>query len=116
MSDHHSSSSGRRRSRQRAESIGTTSRAASDPIATGRTQSEIKPPIGALPSPNSEEPSPRLALRPREAARALGISPRSLWSLTKDGEIPHARVGRTVLYPVDLLRDWLADQARKEER
>ena len=34
-----------------------------------------------------------LALRPREAAKALGISPRLLWQLTKDGHIPCVRVG-----------------------
>ena len=34
-----------------------------------------------------------LALRPSEAAKALSISPRHLWQLTKDGEIPCVRVG-----------------------
>ena len=56
-----------------------------------------------------------LALRPREAAKALGISPRLLWQLTKDGHIPCVRVGsgkrRTVLYPLADLQDWLTRQA-----
>ena len=56
-----------------------------------------------------------LALRPREAAKALGISPRLLWQLTKDGHVPCVRVGsgkrRTVLYPVADLQAWLARQA-----
>jgi excisionase family DNA binding protein len=56
-----------------------------------------------------------LALRPREAAKALGISPRLLWQLTKDGHIPCVRVGsgkrRTVLYPVASLEGWLTRQA-----
>jgi excisionase family DNA binding protein len=56
-----------------------------------------------------------LALRPRAAAKALGISPRLLWQLTKDGHIPCVRVGagkrRTVLYPVAELERWLARQA-----
>lgn len=55
-----------------------------------------------------------LALRPRDAAKALGISPRHLWQLTKDGRIPCVRVGagkrRTVLYPVAELQAWLAQQ------
>jgi hypothetical protein len=34
------------------------------------------------------EPTSPLALRPREAAKALGISPRLLWQLTKDGASP----------------------------
>lgn len=60
-------------------------------------------------------PSFPLALRPREAAKALGISPRLLWQLTKDGHIPCVRVGsgkrRTVLYPLAELQAWLTRQA-----
>jgi excisionase family DNA binding protein len=60
-------------------------------------------------------PSSPLAMRPREAAVALGISPRLLWQLTKDGQIPCVRVGtgkrRTVLYPVTELQAWLARRA-----
>ena len=59
--------------------------------------------------------SPSLALRPREAAKALAISPRLLWQLTKDKTIPCVRVGtgkrKTVLYPVSVLRAWLDQQA-----
>jgi excisionase family DNA binding protein len=56
-----------------------------------------------------------LALRPREAAKALGISARHLWQLTKDGHVPCVRVGsgtrKTVLYPVAELQAWLVRQA-----
>ena len=56
-----------------------------------------------------------LALRPREAAKALGISPRLLWQLTKDGRIPWVRIGgtkrRTVLYPLADLQAWLSRKA-----
>ena len=57
-----------------------------------------------------------LALRPREAAAALGISARTLWGLTAPrGPIPCVRVGsgkrRTVLYPTAMLEQWLAEQA-----
>lgn len=51
-----------------------------------------------------------LALRPRQAAKALGIGERLLWSLTNRGEIPHLRLGRTIVYPVDRLRVWLAER------
>jgi predicted site-specific integrase-resolvase len=58
-------------------------------------------------------PSP-LALRPREAARMLGISPRTLWSWTQDGIVPCARVGtgkrKTILYSVVDLQAWLTRQ------
>jgi excisionase family DNA binding protein len=56
-----------------------------------------------------------LALRPRDAAKALGISPRLLWQLTHDGEIPCVRVGngkrQTVLYPTADLQTWLSRRA-----
>lgn len=52
-----------------------------------------------------------LALRPREAAKALGVSERSLWEWTHRGDVPHVRIGRTILYPVDALRDWLRRRA-----
>ena len=54
----------------------------------------------------------RLALRPKEAAKALGISERLLWTKTNCNEIPHCRIGRAIVYPVDLLREWLAQQAK----
>jgi excisionase family DNA binding protein len=61
-----------------------------------------------------------LALRPRDAAKALGISSRLLWQLTHDGHIPCVRVGvgkrRTVLYPVADLQAWLSRRAAMAER
>ena len=55
-----------------------------------------------------------LAMRPRDAAKALGISPRLLWQLTHDGHIPCMRIGtgkrRTVLYPTAQLLAWLSQQ------
>jgi len=48
-----------------------------------------------------------LAVRPREAARMLGISLRYLQELTHNGEIPHIKLGRATLYAVDDLREWL---------
>jgi excisionase family DNA binding protein len=69
--------------------------------------------VGAANMPPASNFCP-LAMRPREAAKALGISPRLLWQLTKDGHIPCARVGsgkrRTVLYPVADLQAWLTRQ------
>jgi hypothetical protein len=54
-----------------------------------------------------------LSLRPREAAIAIGISPRHLATLTKANVIPHVRLGRAVVYPVAVLEQWLAEQAKK---
>jgi excisionase family DNA binding protein len=55
----------------------------------------------------------RLALRPKEAAKSLGISERKLWSLTTEGKIPHARFGRAVRYPVKELEEWLSGQVQE---
>ncbi|MGE3804092.1 MAG: helix-turn-helix transcriptional regulator [Gemmataceae bacterium] len=65
---------------------------------------------------NRENVSSPLALRPREAAKALGISPRLLWQLTKDGHVPCVRVGngkrQSVLYSVAELQAWLARESK----
>lgn len=37
-------------------------------------------------------------MRVPEAARFLSISPRSLWALTKSGQIAHVRIGTSVRY------------------
>lgn len=72
----------------------------------------------ALPTtaPTADTTPPRLALRPREAARALGIGERLLWSMTNRGDVPHVRIGRTILYPIKQLEEWLAEQADKEHK
>jgi len=64
----------------------------------------------------STGPDDRLALRPREAARLLSVSERTLFTWTKSGVIPHARVGRTILYSTDGLRNWLAERAAEATR
>lgn len=69
---------------------------------------------GAMLSETST-PAP-LALRPRDAAKALGIGQRKLWELTKAGMIPHLKVGTCTVYPVDELRAWLQAESRKAVR
>lgn len=60
-------------------------------------------------------PPPRLALRPDEAAAALGIGRSKLYELMADrtAGLPVIRVGRTTLIPVRELEQWLTEQARK---
>jgi len=60
--------------------------------------------------------SDRLALRPKDAAKALGIGQRKLWELTKAGVIPSVKAGTCTLYPVDALREWLNVQAKAVQR
>jgi hypothetical protein len=50
----------------------------------------------------------RVALRPAEAARALGVSERKLRELLP--RLPHVRLDGIVVLPVDQLRRWLAEQ------
>lgn len=66
-------------------------------------------------APSSLVPA-RLGLRPKEAAKALGIGERLLWEMTNAGEIPHTRLGRAVIYPVAELERWLADRAEGGSR
>jgi len=47
-----------------------------------------------------------------EAARMLGVSSRTVWTLTDSDSLPHLRIGRRVLYPVDALRRWTAERTR----
>lgn len=67
--------------------------------------------------PEQRDSLARLALRSAEAADAIGVSERTLWSLTHenaDDPIPIVRLGRLTLYPVEDLKRWL--QRRTEIR
>lgn len=49
-----------------------------------------------------------IAVRPRQAAKMLSVSERTLYSLTQPrGPIPCRRMGGTVLYSVAVLQAWL---------
>jgi excisionase family DNA binding protein len=56
----------------------------------------------------------RIALRPAEAARALGVSERTLRRMLP--ELPHVRRAGAVLLPLEPLRRWLEEQARAQGR
>lgn len=53
-------------------------------------------------------PTDRLLLPAREAAAALAISERTLWSLTNSGAIPSRKIGRSVRYSPADLSAWVA--------
>ncbi|MFV2070698.1 MAG: helix-turn-helix domain-containing protein [Pirellulales bacterium] len=61
---------------------------------------------------DSTSPKSVLLLTARQAAEALAVSPRKLWTMTANREIPHIRLGRCVRYPVDDLQRWIKDQKR----
>lgn len=52
-------------------------------------------------------PMPKLLLTPREAARALSVCEKTLWTLTQRGELPAVRIGRSVRYSVADLQDFI---------
>ncbi len=59
--------------------------------------------------------APKLLLSPREAARALGISERTLWTITQSREVPSLRIGRLVKYRPEALAAWLAEKEKGGE-
>ncbi len=67
---------------------------------------------------HSTVPAAPLLLTARDAACALSLSERSLWSLTAPrGPIPVTRLPccRSVRYSVDALREWVASQQQHSQ-
>jgi len=56
----------------------------------------------------------KLLFTAREAAALLAISERTLWQLSRDGELPVVRFGRTVRYAPDDLQAFIA--ARRQAK
>jgi len=54
--------------------------------------------------------SDSLLLKPKDAANALAISTRKLWSLTASNEIPCVRIGKSVRYDLADLKSWIDRQ------
>jgi excisionase family DNA binding protein len=49
----------------------------------------------------------------REAARFLGVSPRTIWTLAANGELPTVKIGRRKMYSVESLKEFvLARESR----
>jgi excisionase family DNA binding protein len=54
-----------------------------------------------------------MALRPKEVARVLGVSERTVRQILP--ELPTVRVGSIVLVPKEMLEKWLQEQAETQE-
>ena len=54
-----------------------------------------------------------LLVRARDAAKALALSERTLWTLAQRGEIPRVLAGRAVLYDPADLRAWIEKKKTK---
>lgn len=61
-------------------------------------------------APSSTPTPTRLLITPREAAKALSVCEKTLWSLTKRGELPAVRIGRAVRYDVSDLQAFIDRQ------
>ena len=90
-----------------------SSRATSNPPAetTLPSRTESLPPAAEHPSAPlapAYVPGAPLLLTEREAAKALAVSPRKLWDLRMNGEIPCVRFGRSVRYHPADLQAWIA--------
>ncbi len=51
-----------------------------------------------------------LLIDSRQAAKLLNVSPRTLWRMHNDGEMPQPiRIGRAVRWSLEALKKWIAD-------
>ncbi|HQR06467.1 MAG TPA: helix-turn-helix domain-containing protein [Gemmatales bacterium] len=50
---------------------------------------------------------PRQLLKPRDAAKLLGISERTLWTITKQGKLSAAKLGKSVRYREEDLKRYV---------
>ena len=55
-------------------------------------------------------PSPQQTMTPKELAAALQISVRTLQNHTRNGDIPHIRIGQSYRYPSEVLSNLLAEK------
>ncbi len=60
------------------------------------------------------ETFPVLLLNGRQAAKALSISERTLATYTKSGLLPVVRIGHSVRYSPDDLREWIRRATEKK--
>lgn len=51
-----------------------------------------------------------LLLSMAQAARAINVCERTVWTLVNDGELPHIRVGRRVLISWSAIERWIASK------
>lgn len=59
---------------------------------------------------------PRLALRPKETAIALGMSEKALWSRTYPrGDIPAVKIGSRVVYFPHQIQEWADQELAKQQ-
>lgn len=78
------------------------------PITENVTKIATLAAIGRLLAWCRSQPDGELLWDESTAAKQLGMSARSLWSLRQSGNVPSMKVGRLVRYSPAVLRDWIA--------
>ncbi len=53
-----------------------------------------------------------LLLKPKDAAKALSMCERKLWQMTRDGKIPHLKIGRSVRYSLATLEAFISENEK----
>ena len=66
---------------------------------------ELLPRFLSQPSKEPKEPEEELLLSTREAAKRLSISERTLFALTKSGQLPCVRLGMAKRYSVESIKN-----------
>lgn len=61
----------------------------------------------------AEDSGMRKLLKPDAVADLLGISPRTLWTITNAGDIPCIRIGRCLRYDEADLAAWIERKKRE---
>jgi predicted site-specific integrase-resolvase len=62
--------------------------------------------------PNREPRPERIALKKHEAAFAIGVSDETLNKWVKEGKIPVCKTDGCVLFPVEILKSFVMDNAK----
>lgn len=53
----------------------------------------------------------REVLSARETARLIGAHEQSVYKWARAGKIPHKRIGRKIVFPVQALKKWLEENS-----
>ena len=63
---------------------------------------------------HSQEGSLPLALKPKQAAKLIGVGTNAIYTLCHRADFPAIKVGSGYIIPTDALRNWLLRQAGQE--
>ena len=55
----------------------------------------------------------RLLISPKEAAKLMSISERTLWNLTATGQLPCVKIGKIKRYSVNDIREFIEAQTNR---